>query len=198
MAIILAKTADNPVPESPGKWRAGEVVTITEDAHLFGSQELASAGKFLHLQVTDKTKAEVDAYTQGWNHEPTTVQISAVGDDRLLETTTTMVSVSGQNAFTQVQVENFCTGLNEKYPTANSSYNGHQNDSFRIDITVPLAQREALIEEIDEFVRSVQYKRRRWYIPAASRTFIEGQGGTYAATAAQIGSGGHLRDGLLD
>ena len=196
MPILLCKTADNNVPDSPGKWRVGEVVVAVSDDHTFGSQETPEAGNFYHVTVTDKTLAEVQEYLQGWHHEPDTTQISAVGNDRLLEVTSTMVSASGQNAFTQAQVEGFCTGLNEQYPTANSSYDSHQNASFRFNVTVPIEQRDELIERINEFVRDVQYKRRRWYINQAGRDFMDANNNQASGPAATVGN--YLRDGLLD
>ena len=196
MPILLCKTADNPVPESPGKWRAGEVVAAVADDHQFGAQEVPEAGQFYHITVTDKTLEEVQEYLQSWSHDPVTTQVSAVGDDRVLQVVSTMVSASGQNAFTQVQVEGFCTELNERYPTANASYENHNNTGFQFNVTVPIEQRDALIEEINDFVRNVQYKRRRWYVTAAGRTFLAGNGGVVSGTAAQVG--GYLRDGLLD
>ena len=191
MAILLIKRADNPVPESPGKWRAGEVVAVVESDHVFGAKETVQAGHFLHLEVSDKTKAEVDSYTQSWRHNPTTQQISATGDDRRIEVTSDMVAVGGANAFTQVEVEALMTDIG-------GTYVSHTNSSFQFDITATLEERDEIIQQINEAVRNMQHKRTRWYVPQASRTFIEGQGGFYSNTAANINSGGHLRDGLLD
>ena len=196
MAILLAKVNTNNVPDSPGRWLAGEIVAAFDDAHTFGSAEVPSAGNFYHITVTDKTLAEVESYLQSWNHDPVTTQVSAVGNDRVLQVVSTMVSASGKNAFTQVQVEDFCTQLNETYPTANSSYENHNNTGFQFNVTVPLAQRDELIEQINQFVESVLYKRRRWYINSAGMTFLAGNGGVVSGTAAQVNQ--YLRDGLLD
>ena len=196
MPILLCKTADNPVPESPGKWRAGEVVAAVADDHQFAAQEVPEAGKFYHITVTDKTLAEVQEYLQSWSHDPVTTQVSAVGDDRVLQVVSTMVSASGQNAFTQVQVEGFCADLNERYPTANSSYANHNNTGFQFNVTVPIEQRDELIEQINEFVESVLYKRRRWYINQAGRDFMDANGNQVSGPAATVGN--YLRDGLLD
>lgn len=35
-AVMLVKASDNPVPDSPGKWLAGEIVAITEQDHIYG------------------------------------------------------------------------------------------------------------------------------------------------------------------
>jgi hypothetical protein len=196
MPILMSKTYTNNVPDSPGRWLIGEIVAIVADDYVFGGKETPAAGNFHHITITDKTLAEVELYLQSWNHNPTTIQISAIGDDRLLQVTSDMVSVSGKNAFTQVGVEAFVVELNDKYPTADASYDSNDNDSFRINITVPLAQRDALIEEINEFVRNVQYARRRWATTPAGRTFLNDNGGVASGPAATVST--YLRDGLLD
>ena len=35
-AVMLVKANDSPVPDSPGKWLAGEIVAITEQDHIYG------------------------------------------------------------------------------------------------------------------------------------------------------------------
>ena len=195
MAIILVKAADNNVPDSPGKWRAAQVVQVFEDGHEFGSSEVPGAN-FHHITVTDKTKAEVQEYMQDWAHNPTTTQVSAQGNNRLLNVASDMVSASGLNQFTEEQVDNFCALLNEKYPTANAAYDSHTQNAFRFTVKVPLAQREALILEINDFVRSQLFLRRRWYITSAGMSFLAGNGGVVSGTAAQVNP--FLRDGLLD
>jgi hypothetical protein len=44
MAILLVKQNDNPVPESPGKWRQGEIVGVFADDHVFGGAEVPGGG----------------------------------------------------------------------------------------------------------------------------------------------------------
>jgi hypothetical protein len=39
-SILVLRAADNPVPDSPGKWLAGEVVTNVADDHTFGFKEM--------------------------------------------------------------------------------------------------------------------------------------------------------------
>ena len=95
MPILVCKVADNNVPESPGKWRAGEVVTAVPDDHVFSAAELPSGGNFYHITVTDKTLEQVQDYLQGWTHDPVTTQFSANGNDRVLQVVSTMVSASG-------------------------------------------------------------------------------------------------------
>lgn len=196
MAILIVKKGDNNVPDSPGKWRDGEIVACVEDGHVFGSEELPESGNFYHVTIIDKTAEDVRSYVQQWDHAPEVSQVSALGNDRVIQVTSTMVSASGGNAFTQEQVEVFCDKLNEQYPSANASYNAHQNASFRINVTVPLADRNELIARIDYFVRSVQYRRRRWYITQAGRNFMDANNNQASGVAATVAN--FLRDGLLD
>jgi len=203
VAILLIKRDDNPVPESPGKWRAGEVVAVVEDGHTFGSEEVPAAGNFLHLQITDKTQAEVEAYTQAWSHDPTVTQVSATGDDRLIRITSSMIDASGNAGFDDggspaQPFTDMLADINQRYPTANATYNAHTNTQYDFNITAPVAARDEIIALAEEAVRRIQYRRRRWYVPSDSRDVIIANGGSFAATAADVASGGHLRDGLLD
>ena len=54
MAILLAKVNTNAVPDSPGRWKAGEVVSAFDDGHEFGTKEVPEAGNFYHITITDK------------------------------------------------------------------------------------------------------------------------------------------------
>ena len=196
MPILLVKVNTNNVPDSPGRWKAGEVVAAVPDNHEFGLAEVPAAGNFYHVAVTDKTMEEVTEYLQGWGHNPTTTQVSNQGNRRLIQVTSDMVSATGKNAFTQAGVELFLSSLNSEYPTALAVYDSHTNTSFRFYVTVPLSARDALIARINEHVRDMQYARRRWYITQSGMTYLANNGGTVSGTAAQVA--GYLRDGLLD
>jgi len=196
MPILLVKVNTNNVPDGPGRYNAGQVIAAFDDNHEFGTAEEVSAGNFYHVAVTDKTLAEVESYLQAWRHDPVTVQISASGNRRLLQITSTMVSATGKNAFTQAGMQGFLDALNEEYPTALAAYASHTNTTFRFNVTIPLSGRAALIVRINEAVQEMQYSRRRWYITQAGMTYLANNGGTVSGTAAQVG--GYLRDGLLD
>lgn len=196
MPILLVKVSTNNVPDTPGRWRAGEVVAAVSDGHEFGTAEVPSAGNFYHVAVTDKTLEEVQEYLQGWNHNPTTIQVSASGNRRLLQVTSSMASATGKNAFTQAGVEALMEEINARYPTALAAYDSHTNTSFRFRVTVPVSGRNELIFMVDRAVEEMQYSRRRWYITQAGMTYLGNNGGTVSGTAAQVA--GYLRDGLLD
>lgn len=198
MAILLARAKDPyKVDEGePGLWRKGEIVAVVEDGFLFGAQEVPEAGNFWHITVTDKTKAEADEYLQAWRHEPTTEQIAATGDDRTIRVTSSMVSASGGNAFTQERFQQMLDEINTDYPTASATYSAHTNTTYTFTITAPVAARDEIIERVNEAVRDMQYRRRRWYVNQAGRDFLSANGGVVSGTAAQVAQ--YLRDGLLD
>jgi hypothetical protein len=189
MPTLLSKTYTNNVPDSPGRWLIGEIVAIVADDHVFGSKETPESGNFHHITVEDKTMEEVQAYLQSWNHDPTTQQIQNNGDDRRIEVTSTMVSVSGKNAFTQAGVEELMVDIG-------GAYVSHDNTSFKFDITATLEEKDEIIEQINEAVREMQYARRRWATTPAARTFLNANGGVVSGPAATVGN--YLRDGLLD
>jgi len=196
MPTLLIKVNTNNVPDSPGRWKAGEVVAAVEDGHVFGGAEVPEAGNFYHITITNKTLAELQEYLQSWSHSPTTTQVSAVGNRRLIQVVSDMVSATGKNAFTQVGVQALLDGINTDYPTANAVYDSHNNTGFRFNVTVPLAGRDELVSRVDDAARNMQYARRRWYINGAGMTFLANNGGVVSGTAAQVV--GYLRDGLLD
>jgi hypothetical protein len=178
------------------RWKSGEVVKAFPDNHQFGTKEDPAFGLFYQIGITDKTLQEVNGYLSRWRHEPTIEQVSNQGNRRLLEVTSTMVSASGLNQFTQADVDELAANINFRYPTANAEYVSHTQNSFRVGITVPIAARDELIEIINKYVRNIQYANRRWYITQAGMAFLSNNGGTVSGTASQVA--GYLRDGLLD
>ena len=196
MPILLVKVNTSNVPDSPARWRAGEVVAAVADDHEFGNAELPTAGNFYHISITDKTLEEVKEYLEAWTHNPTVEQVSAQGNNRLIEVTSSMVSATGKNAFTQSGVQALFDEINSLYPTAEATYDSHTDTSFRFTIKAPREARDEIIALTNEHVRSMQYARRRWYIVSSGMNFLANNGGVVSGTAQQVG--GYLRDGLLD
>ena len=62
MAVVVAKISTNNVPDTPGRWQAGDIVAIFDDGHVFTPIELPAGGNFYHITVTDKTAAELESY----------------------------------------------------------------------------------------------------------------------------------------
>ena len=198
MPILLAR-AIPPYKDddgSPGLWRQGEIVNAVADDHVFGAQELPSAGNFYHIKITDRTLEQVESYLQAWRHEPDTQQIAANGDNRTIRVTSTMVSASGGNAFSQERFATMLSEINAEYPTANAAYSAHTATTYDFTITAPVAARDEIIERVNEAVRDMQYRRRRWYINAAGRTYLDANGNQVEGTVSQLST--YLRDGLLD
>ena len=144
---------------------------------------------FYHIFITDKTKAQVQSYIQGWSHDPTTQQISASGDDRRIRVTSTVVSVTGKNAFTQAGVEALMADIGGTYVT-------HTNTSFDFDITATIEERDEIIDKINEAVRNMQYNRRRWRMTDAGIAYCQANGGMASGPAATVAT--YLHDKLLD
>lgn len=195
MAILQVNRRTPNVPDSLNKWYAGQIAGVFEDTKVFTFAESPEGGTFFLIYVTDKTKAEADEYMAEWHHIPVVTQVSNQGNRRLIQVTSSAVSVSGKNAFTQAGVEALFARL-AQYPTANPVYNSHGNNFFRFHVTVPMNARDTLLEIINGAVEEMQYARRRWAVTPAGMTYLENNGGTVSGTAAQVAQ--YLRDGLLD
>ena len=198
MPILLARAKPPYKADEgePGLWRQGEIVNAVDDGHLFGSQELPSAGNFYHITITDRTLEQVQSYLQAWRHEPDTQQIAAAGDNRTIRVTSSMVSASGQNAFDIDRFQVMLDEINAQYPTANATYSAHTNTTYDFTITAPVEARDQIIERVNEAVRDMQYRRRRWYINQDGRNYLDANGNQATGTVFQLSN--YLRDGLLD
>ena len=189
MAILLVKVADNNVPDAPGKWRAGQIVAAVEDDHVFGTAEEIAAGNFYHVKVTNRTASQVEAYLSEWRHNPTITQVANQGNNRRIRVESDMVSVSGKNAFIRADVEALFAALG-------GTYHSHGSNWFQFDIRATPAERDEIIEQINEAVQDMQYARRRWGITPAGMTYLSNNGGYIEAQAGVVAN--YLRDGLLD
>lgn len=196
MAILLVKVSTNNVPVSPYRWNAGQIVDAFDDNFVGGSAEQIQAGNFYWIKVTNKTLDEVREYLQAWSHNPTIQQISASGNNRLIQVTSDMVSATGKNAFTQSGVQSLIDGLNVDYPDASVAYDSHTQNSFRLTLRAPASALEEFTDRVNEMTRNVQYARRRWYINASGMNYLANNGGYFEGTAAQVSN--YMRDGLLD
>ena len=128
MAILIVKVADNNVPESPGKWLRGEIVTAVVDSHVFSPAELPAGGGYYHITITDRTVDQVLNYLKAWGHEPTSAADSNDGAGNYGVTITSAnVSASGKNAVTRAQMDNFVLKWNGVYAS-------HTNSTYTFDI----------------------------------------------------------------
>ena len=194
MPTLLIKVSDGVHPDPAKRWLALEVVEAFPDGWEFGDMEVPEAGRFYHIHVNDRTYEQVKDYVQSWHHDPVTTQVQNQGDRRLLEVVSTMVSVSGKNAFTQEGVDGLVDELNS-YDLA-AAYESHTNTTFRISLTCTIEDRPRVIDAINRHVEQMQYARARWYISNAGRDYLAANGGYVSGPASQVGN--FLRDGLAD
>lgn len=187
MAIILARATEP---------RQGEIIEAFPDDHLFSGKELPESGLFWHIKITDRNLAQATAYLQSWSHDADVQQIAATGNDRTIQVTTTMVSVSGKGAFEASEVDDLMTRINTEHPTANATRIDLTNTSFTFTITAPAAARDEIVFLVNRAVRRWTYDSRRWYVNQAGRTYLSNNGGYAEGTASQVSN--YLRDGLLD
>ena len=198
-ALMLVKAADSPVPDSPGKWLAGEVVVIVEVGATLGSGEEVAGGSFFHITITDKTVAEVNQYLEAYNKKLSYVsdQFNPIDDNRRWTTTNDRVSVTGNNGFTLSGINAAITAWNAEFPSNTVVLFDTDNLSwFTTDGIMPVALYEDWQRITQENALADYYARRRWYITSAGMTAIGNQGGSITGTAAELNP--FLRDGLLD
>lgn len=189
MAILVVKKNINTVPDSPGKWKAGEVVTAVADDHVFSVGELPAAGEFYHVTITDKTVAEVQTYLKDWAHSSSIAQIARKGDGRRIEVTSDMVSRTRKHKFLRATILEILTRMG-------ATYVSHTDNSFRFDITATDAEAPSKLLQLRVGLSTLIFARRRWYINTAGMTFLSNNAGVASGTAAQVSN--YLRDGLLD
>jgi len=190
-AILLVKVADAPVAESPTRWKGGQVVDAFSVDHVFGDPELPAAGKFYHITITNPGIGvdEAREYLEEWRHKPTYEVLGRQGNVRRIRVTSSMVSVSGKNAFERAPIEAF-------FGRWNATYVSHNQNSFTMDADIDDEYFDEARADMDKTIMDMQYARRRWYITPAGMTFLANNSGSIERTASQIQP--FLRDGLLD
>ena len=107
MAEFLIKAQDAPVPDGAGKWYAARIVYVGEDGHTWGGEE--GPPKFYIIKVPGVSRDDALQYTQEWRHD-TAMNIASSNlatDTHSIEITSSMVSATGQNAFTAAKVQTF-------------------------------------------------------------------------------------------
>ena len=202
-ATLLIKAFDSPVPQSGGRWLRGEVVTVQEATHVWGSGEL-DIGKFYRFTVTDKTVAEMEQYLQSWNR--LIAMNVVVGPDpqgfRRIDVKNNLVNQSGtlgswDGTNTQLIIDEW----NTLYPTTNlvtvQIYTADApNDVWQCEGTFTTGQAQEFEEVVIEKGLQDLLKRKVWYITSAGMLNIGAAGGSQSGDSSQLS--GILRDGLLD
>jgi hypothetical protein len=200
VAILLVKVADAPVPDSPNKWRAGEIVAAFEDGHVFGNKEIPSAGNFYHVTVTNRTKAQVEAYIERWQHRPTPSVVASQPPNYRIRIESDRASVSGMGDILRPEIEAMLTELGEMVGGSATYHDRGRSGNtiwFEFDVLgVDPEERDMARDFVKDAVSNLSIRRRRWYINGAGMNFLANNGGVASGTAAQIA--GFLRDGLED
>ena len=202
-ATLLITESDRPVPPSAGRWLEGEIVTVQESTHVWGSGEL-DTNKFLRFTVTDKTPAEMNAYLQQWNRLIDMNVISGgPGDDtRTINVRNNRVNQSGTlGSWDGTNTGNIITEWNTLYPTCGLATDSIFTDAAPNDVWqctgfFTVGQAAEFETTIIEKGLADLLKRKIWYITSAGMTNIRNAGGSQSGTAAQLAP--ILRDGLLD
>jgi hypothetical protein len=202
-ATLLITESDRPVPPSAGRWLEGEICTIQESTHTWGSGEL-DLNKFLRFTVTDKTPAEMNAYLQQWNRliDMSVISGGPGDDDRTINVRNNRVNQSGDmGEWTVSNTEAIRDEWNLLYPTCNLVIDSiftdaAPNDVFQCTGFFTVGQAVEFEATIIEKGLADLLKRKIWYITSAGMTNIRNAGGSQSGTAAQLNP--ILRDGLLD
>ena len=199
-AILLVKQTDAPVAESPGRWKAGEIVAVFEADHVFDRAEFPTAGNFYKVLVTDKTKAQVEAYQEQWRHQPALSVVASNPPNYRIRLESPRASVSGKGALVREELEQMLTDL-ASLIEGSATYHDHGRVGntvfFEFNVLgVDANERDAARDFVEERIRTLSIKRRRWAINGAGMTVLENNGGTVSATAAQVQN--YLTDGLTE
>lgn len=194
---LLIVESDRPVPESPGRWKEGEIVLIVDEPYTFGSGEL-DLTKFLRFTVSDKTAAEMTQYTETWNRR---IEMDVInGPDpsgfRRINVQNTFTNASGNiGEWTTETTDNIIAEWNGRYPTCNLvTVSFPDPATWQCEGTFTTGQAQEFNEVIIEQGLETLDKRRVWWITPAGMTNIRDAGGHQTGTAQQLG--GILQDGL--
>jgi len=199
-AKLIIKNADSPVPESGGKWRAGEIVAIVEANAPLGSGEVPEGGKFVHFTVTDKSVGEVSDKLDTYNRD---IQMSVfqgpnVDGLRSIHVRNLNCNVSGTiGAWTTEVADQIIAEWNEKYPTCGLITLGFPSpDTWDCQGTFTTGQAQEFNDVIVEKGQSIMDHRKIWYIIPSAMPDILNAGGSMSGTAQQLNQ--ILRDRRLD
>ena len=199
-AKLIIKNADSPVPESGGKWRAGEIVAIVEANAPLGSGEVPEGGKFVHFTVTDKSVGEVSDKLDTYNRDIQMSVFQGPNPDglRSIHVRNLNCNVSGTiGAWTTEITDQIIAEWNERYPTCGLITLGYPFPStWDCRGTFTTGQAQEFNDVIIEKGKVIIDHRKVWYITPAGMTNIINAGGSQSGTAQQLN--GILRDRRLD
>ena len=179
MAILLVKVQDNAVPDTPGKWRAGEIVAAFPDTHVFGGAELPEAGKFYHILVTDKTVEQAQDFIEDWNHKPTMSVVSSQPPNYRIRCESPRASLSGRGEILREKIEELIDELSEIIGDRVAFHSRGREGSlmwFQLDLFgVDSDERDAVRDYVEDWCRNIAVRRRRLRVSPGALADIAAQ-----------------------
>jgi hypothetical protein len=200
-ATLIIKRLDNiNVPDAPGRWRAGELVVVTDKVPPWSSQE-GDVTKWFTFVVTDKTVSEVNDYLDKYTFS-TSMQTVAGPDQSGLRRISVRnddwnANYSPDCDWTQEICDNIRDSWNEEHPDSNLIILDIPSpDYFQCEGTFTAGERELFETVVHQEGLSKLVRRSKWYVSPSGMTYIEGEGGAATGTAAQLS--GILKNRTLD
>ncbi len=198
-AMLMIKVNTNSVPDAPGRWERGEIVTVLEDTHVLGSGELNLAN-FFRFTVTDKTVAEMQEFIASWNRliDMNVFQGPDGNGLRSIRVRNNLVNASGDmGEWTVTNTDAINLEWNTQHPSAGLiTLDIPSPDVWECEGTFTTGEAQEFEDTIIQAGLSDLLKRRIWYITEAGMVNIDAAGGVQSGTASQLAP--VLRDGLLD
>ena len=182
-ALLIIKKLDSNVPQAPGRWLRGEIVTVFETTAPRGSGEEPEAGAFVHYTVTDKTVAEMNTYLETYNR---LIDMQVInGPDpqgfRRINVRNNNTNNSGTiGGWTTEVTDDIIADWNGKYPTCNLTTvaiitGTNPGDTWQCEGTFTTGQAQEFEEVVIDEGLSTMDKRKIWYITEAGMQQIEAQ-----------------------
>jgi hypothetical protein len=199
-AKLIIKKADSPVPESPGKWKAGRIVAVVETTQPLGNGEEPAFGGFVHFIVSNRTVAEMQQYLDPYNRaiDMTVIQGPDANGFRRINVRNNNCNASGTiGAWTVEGTDAIISEWNTRYPTCGLvTVAFPQPNTWTCEGTFTTGQAIEFNDTIVEFGLTVMDTRRIWYVTPAGMSNIIANGGSQTGTFAQLQN--NLRDARLD
>ncbi len=198
-AMLMIKVNTNSVPDAPGRWLRGEIVTVLEDTHILGSGE-SNTNNFFRFTVTDKTVAEMQEFIASWNRliDMNVFQGPDGNGLRSIRVRNNLVNASGDmGEWTVANTDAINLEWNTQHPSAGLiTLDIPSPDVWECEGTFTTGEAQEFEDTIIQAGLSDLLKRRIWYITEAGMVNIDAAGGVQSGTASQLAP--VLRDGLLD
>lgn len=199
-AKLLIKKADAPVPESPGRWKAGRIISVVEIGANLAHGDTPSGGTFVHFIVTNRTVAEMEQYFAYYNRaiDMAVIQGPDINGFRRINVRNNNCNVSGTiGAWTADEANEIIAAWNAKYPTCNLVTVGFPNpNTWTCEGTFTTGQAVEFKSTVVVVGEGVMDSRRIWYITPAGIANIISAGGSQSGTSIQLNT--ILRDARLD